>query len=758
MQKINTLLVVFVLVSLTFGSKSLAVKEKVPKKIIAICDLPVESYAPSEFIVTMVEKKNKSRQLTTEKFKFQQIEKEKSLKLLESFLDISDIKSTYEPNLELENNIKSKLKILKNKNEIIRLKRQTQFHQLMRESSASRTFIIKTNHKNCKQMEIFAQTLLSIPEVESINLNYLLKNEGMSDGTPNDPEFNNQYHIHNVNAQKAWSISEGSGTRVGVIDSFLEFDHLDLNANVNKNFYGPDLNNSQSVKGNNTHGTMVAGVIGAIGDNFIGGVGIAPKTQIFFGSSVSENYLGDTIQMAEAINYLVTQGVDVINISMGGYLPGIISDFSNHPLYIAMTNAISSGVVIVVSAGNENVDISSTTETIRHSSGQIMCEGTALKPCYSILPSIPGTISVTSVNANGTKSSFSNYGNIATISAPGEDILTTTFNLKDRSHSFEKASGTSFSAPIVAGAVALLLSIKPDLSPAQVTRLLTTSENTEAVSSDTNRPIPRKLNIEKALNNLRQLMSIATPQVQTSNITRQTININWSIVPTTTRYEYQINSLYANTPSNRLTIELPSGNHSFRIRACNDIACSPWSITSNFRIEDNLPGSVIITSPTNKAVFSTNQITLSWIPTNNSSSYNVRVYSANSSAPAWTSIRNTNTYKTTLLNGLNIFEICAINSNGQAGPISKINFFITAHTNPMMKEDVNNDGRITPHDALMIINRVSFINSNKLNSFIQNDAPIFVSGKRVYYDVNSDGYVNPTDANIVITKVSTTKK
>ncbi len=275
----------------------------------------------------------------------------------------------------------------------------------------------------------------------------------------NDPLYGCQWHLKNtgqwifngqritagedINTEGVWNDGiSGSRVNVAVVDSGMDPLHEDLVANVN-----PSLNHDYSGNGNvfdpsSAHGTRVAGVIAAVGDNGIGIRGIAPQASIYNYNLVTEGN-GTSANIADAMtrNHITTA---VSNNSWGP--DGILVLFSAGRTWeLAVETGIregfgGKGIFYVYSVGNggDEFDQANFAEFSNY---------------YAVTP-------VCSVDAFGRKSLFSEEGVNLWICAPGS-LITTTDN-KDR-YNFG-VSGTSYSAPVVSGVAALMREVNGDLS------------------------------------------------------------------------------------------------------------------------------------------------------------------------------------------------------------------------------------------------------------------------------------------------------
>jgi hypothetical protein len=223
---------------------------------------------------------------------------------------------------------------------------------------------------------------------------------------------------------------------VAVIDTGVDSSHPDLAGRVlpGRDFGGSGTPATVDKVG---HGTQVASIIAGNGTAL---AGVAPDAQILPLKVFRDSASGFSMSgYLAAIRYAADQGVDAINISLG--CGGTMSCFSQAELD-ALTYASSKGVVIVAAAGNGD------------RTGNGMNNDGVETPDFPSGYEIPGLISVASSTRFGDWSTWSNYGRVGVdLAAPGEGILVAApFG------SFRSVTGTSFSAPIVAGTVALLAS------------------------------------------------------------------------------------------------------------------------------------------------------------------------------------------------------------------------------------------------------------------------------------------------------------
>ena len=256
--------------------------------------------------------------------------------------------------------------------------------------------------------------------------------------TANDPYYETQWYLNNINIQEAWNITTGSSSiKVAVIDNGVS-GHTDLNDNIDANAGFDFVSNTSPAIIGEQHGTAVAGVISAKTNNSVGIAGIAGGYGTGGVKIIPYRTNYSTIQIATAVEAAILQGVKVINMSLGGAYSDLLSQ--------SITHAVTSGITVVCASGNDNM------------------------PYISFPASHDYTIAVGASNIQNSRASFSNYGSGLDLVAPGVSVFTTDLN-----NMYESFSGTSLSCPQVAGVAALMLSVNPNLTPMEIkTHLIST--------------------------------------------------------------------------------------------------------------------------------------------------------------------------------------------------------------------------------------------------------------------------------------------
>jgi subtilisin family serine protease len=219
------------------------------------------------------------------------------------------------------------------------------------------------------------------------------------------------------------------------------------------------IDGSNNTWDNNGHGTFVAGVIAARTHDVVGIAGVNPWARILPVKVTDFHGKGDHLYLAQGIYYAAEMGARVINVSVGGKRPTLAEQY-------AIDFAARKGALVVVAAGNDGADIA------------------GFSPAGAL-----GALTVAATDDGDRRAGFSNYGAKVDVAAPGVDILslrarqTDLMAFHDKGYKpgtnvigpdrmYYRLSGTSFSAPFVAGLASLLFSIDPSLTAEQVRRMI----------------------------------------------------------------------------------------------------------------------------------------------------------------------------------------------------------------------------------------------------------------------------------------------
>jgi len=346
----------------------------------------------------------------------------------------------------------------------------------------SRTFprIANSSNRNIlhlrsesKTTEELIQELSSAPGVESVSRNYIRRVSQASQTIPNDPLFPRLWGMENIGMPQVWESARGSrSVYVAIFDTGIDYNHPDLKDNIARDSSGNHLGTRFSGNGEiqsgspmdtEGHGTHVAGIIGAVGNNEIGVTGVNWYVSLL-AINVMPDGQGYDSDIIAAIEYVLTLKEDgrnilVANMSFGAWSAPLPD---NSPLGGAIKSLSDAGILSIFAAGNDNQDINAPFGAF------------AGRRIYPASFRFEHTISVGSVNRENTRGLSSNFGiEWVDIAAPGVNVYST--HLSDE---YVMLSGTSMSAPHVAGAAALLFAAYPHETASQIrARLLSSARN-----------------------------------------------------------------------------------------------------------------------------------------------------------------------------------------------------------------------------------------------------------------------------------------
>ena len=297
--------------------------------------------------------------------------------------------------------------------------------------------------------------------------------------TPNDPDFNRQEYMIPIDVESAWDVNTGSmSVNVAIIDTGIDVEHPEFAGKViwTENLKDPDVIGADNVFDDSGHGTAVAGVIAAQGNNATGIAGMAWDVRLMAFRACGGSDLTCTIaDEIQAIDSAVAHGADVINLSLGG-------EGTNGLEAEAIQNAYASGVVIVAAAGNGDPG------KLFVATGNPDIDNAGLY-FPAAFPEVIGVAALDNTSQMGaitdrtllTRADFSNYGeDIVSVAAVGTRVYTTTpyrpksevpFSIYSV-RNYARLDGTSFACPQVSGLAALIISNDPNLTPIQVRSII----------------------------------------------------------------------------------------------------------------------------------------------------------------------------------------------------------------------------------------------------------------------------------------------
>lgn len=310
------------------------------------------------------------------------------------------------------------------------------------------------------------------PQIEFIEPDYLYSIQV----EPNDPSYPSLWALSNtgqtgglpgadIGAPLLWDrINSAAGEVIAIIDTGVDHRHEDLAANIYVNpneiadngidddgnglvddVHGWDFaNGDNDPDDDNGHGTHVAGIAGAVGNNGLGTVGVSWDVRLLPLKFLDDEGFGTTGDAVLAIDYALAAGVKIINASWGG------NNFSNI-LRQAVQRAHAKGVLFVAAAGNSTPG-----------------RNNELTPFYPSSFDLPNIIAVAATDHEDRLAGFSHFGVVSVdLAAPGVDILSTRDG-----DTYGFLSGTSMATPHVSGALALYRSRYPEIGMAEAKALI----------------------------------------------------------------------------------------------------------------------------------------------------------------------------------------------------------------------------------------------------------------------------------------------
>lgn len=293
---------------------------------------------------------------------------------------------------------------------------------------------------------------------------------------PNDPMLVNQGWLGDggvdIGALQAWDISTGSGgVIVAIVDTGMDANHPDLAPNLwtnareipgnglddDGNGFVDDVhgynfwNDNADVTDLNNHGSHLAGIIGAVGDNGVGIAGVDWHVRLMPVRFTGADGNGTSERAIEAIDYAIRNGARIINASWTLKLDANSDEAAKGSLLrSAIQKAADDGILFVTAAGNQfRTDVGLNIDS---------------SPVYPAAFDLNNILSVAALDMSGGLAGYSNYGPASVdLAAPGTNIYST---LADGGYGL--MSGTSIATAVVTGSAALALSVNPNLTPQQL--------------------------------------------------------------------------------------------------------------------------------------------------------------------------------------------------------------------------------------------------------------------------------------------------
>jgi len=350
--------------------------------------------------------------------------------------------------------------------------------------SQSNIFLLKLSPGS--NLDKFAEEALQVEGIAAGSRNYIYKAQFV----PNDSKYSLQWALPRIKAPQAWDLETGSSsTKIAIIDTGCDMSHPDLALNLNPSLSFDFVNDDPDPEDDSedSHGTHVAGIIAAVGDNGKGVTGLNWKADLVIYKALDKDGLGTLDKLIAAIGEAIDNDVGIINMSWG-------TEEDSPVLKEVLQEAYAAGVVLVAAAGNA---------------------GKILYPAkYQEVLAVGGTGKgsgdprwVTSIDGQKFESAF---GPEVDVSAPAEDVLSTIKNVGVEELSYGSLSGTSMSAAFVSGEAGLILSQKSNLRNTDVYQII--QDNVDSVTTDADKPIGAgRINVFKAVEAASSFIPTPTP-------------------------------------------------------------------------------------------------------------------------------------------------------------------------------------------------------------------------------------------------------
>lgn len=415
-------------------------------------------------------------------------------------------------------------------------------------------YVFMVIHSDTEDAKSLLRKVSANPNVIAASLNGYRHGNAESSASsprkiPNDPEYYRLWGMEAIKAPSAWTIGTGSDdVYVAVIDSGIDYTHPDLKDNfsetslkLSRNFVSNDRRGytPETYMDDHSHGTHIAGTIGARGNNGIGVAGVNWNVKLIAIKALDSSNRGTDESLVGAINYLVsilkdnpTLNIAAVNYSIGGsrnFSPED-SEAAQNIEYLAF-KALSdmNRAVICLAAGNETAEVGAPNYFANF---EDIDQGHYVYP-----PSFRGldnAIVVAAAAPGFARASFSNYSRkYVDIAAPGLDIFSTVptilsvdmrYDTVSRTYPYENMSGTSMATPHVTGVAALLKSIYPKATPQQIKSAIVGGADSR-VLCDNGTSMYGMLDVDSAIYGLSRIMSTdASPLIAFVNPAAPIVN------------------------------------------------------------------------------------------------------------------------------------------------------------------------------------------------------------------------------------------
>ncbi|WP_031011372.1 S8 family peptidase [Streptomyces sp. NRRL F-5727] len=310
-------------------------------------------------------------------------------------------------------------------------------------ATIKRTYTSAVNGYAIEVSEAQAKKLAADPAVKSVVQNRVFTVDATQPSPPSWGLDRIDQKALPLNQSYTYPDTAGQGVTAYIIDTGVRISHSDFGGRAANGYDAID--NDNTAQDGHGHGTHVAGTVA--GSSY----GVAKKAKIVGVRVLDNNGSGTTDQVVAGIDWVTRNAVKpaVANMSLGGGVDTVLDQ--------AVRNSIAAGITYAVAAGNDSSNASNYSPA-----------------------RVTEAITVGSTTSSDARSSFSNYGSVLDIFAPGSSIKS-SWNTSDTATN--TISGTSMATPHVAGAAAVYLADNPTATPAQVSTALTTAATPNVVTS-----------------------------------------------------------------------------------------------------------------------------------------------------------------------------------------------------------------------------------------------------------------------------------
>lgn len=332
---------------------------------------------------------------------------------------------------------------------------------------------------------------------------------------PNDPLFNQMWHLYNtgqtngtpgadVDATRAWTIHTGDTILIAIVDSGIDYNHVDLADNIWEHIGINTINPGNPPMDGHGHGTHVAGTVAAVGNNEIGVAGVTWVAKLMAVKIFSDAGNTTTTAIVDGVEYTVEQGAQLSNHSWGG-------PFSN-PIFQAFQLTQQAGQLVVAAAGNHNANNDTN-------------------PRYPAAYPLDNIIAVAASNHNDVKAYYSAWGpNTVHLAAPGGDTAAPVIStLPNNNYGGAGWFGTSMASPHTAGAAALVWSLYSDWDYLKVKNHLMLTVDTLAHWQNTYPVISGgRLNVYRALHEPDTIPPAPITDLEAIDVQPFSVTLQWT--------------------------------------------------------------------------------------------------------------------------------------------------------------------------------------------------------------------------------------